>query len=881
MMRVAAYHLLRARTVRNSIIVRETLSKRSRCSLVRVESFPIPSKLFASVSSSSIICHNIITTEIQNRCSLTMMPKIMFLPVLFTNPVPITARTIATKISVHTSDSSYLNNLRRKTKAWLQIPVNTWTRVEVSKGRFLIREWSKFNSNSNNSINRERALEQTKILRRWVRERKAAIGNDRLRSVFESQMGKKNADRDKNNHDSQEMVEMLNRCLDSWRKAVTVPLLSTSSTMGATASKKRTPQLESMSLIHLFREASKSLDDKDFLPNQKTYSMCMNVLSLHPESSTVCDDVLSLMQQCKETTKPDLQFYNVCLHTLAKCATYHVGAPFLVERIFREMETASKLSLNTACFVSVLHAWANSIPTNAAKAKGYHDRGDSEVDTDTKKLAAKRAEAILKQMVRDYPQLVDTICFNICIDAWGKQGHPEKAEAVLWWLHQFRGGTESGDDPSLETKMSVRPNQISFNSAINAWSKFASGGGNGGQDPQMAADRAGRLFQQMKLQGLEPTPETFGSLMEANINTPDPGLKVQSFLDELEKMYSNGVISLPPTKVCYLMVIRAWGRTKPGGAERAESLVRRLEEVFTREDGDRAELAPCTILYTSLISAWAQSDVESAPDRARNIFWEMRQMVESGRNNASPNTISLNAVLTAFCNHDRIDEAREFLAKTKRAVRPDSKSYMTILKAYANSNAPNAAEKAQEFLGELEDNYRYGDSTTKPSIRMYSQILVAWGNSRKNDAAFRAEEIFWQLMREEDEGICVSPDTSTFNCVLRAWSKSSEGGAAERAEAFLQKVQEEHPEEISIDAISHLHLIYAWAHSRRKKAPKQAEKHLEQARALCRSSGQRSNWRLTRSHFNGTILAWKKSYDSNTECYIRKLKDERDSIFQP
>jgi len=340
------------------------------------------------------------------------------------------------------------------------------------------------------------------------------------------------------------------------------------------------------------------------------------------------------------------------------------------------------------------------------------------------------------------------------------------------------------------------------------------------------------------------------------------------------------------------MAIRAWGRTKPEGAKKAEALVQRLEETCETEGGYWAEVEPCTILYTALVSAWAESDAESAPDRAWKLFREMgRKAKLSGRkNDTSPNAITLNAVLRAFCNHDRIDEARELLLK-QHAVRPDSKSYLTVLKVYANSNASDAAEKAQEFLMELEDNYRRGEegtTTIKPTVRMYSQLFVAWGNSPKSDAAFRAEKLFWQLLRQEDYdndddslgvGMGVLPDTATFNCVLRAWSKSFEGGSAERAEAFLQKVQKDpsHSGEISIDPISHLHLIYAWAHSRRRKSPREAEKHLEQARALCRQSGKQ----LTRAHFNGTILAWKKSNDRNAARHIKKLQDERDSTTRP
>jgi len=646
-----------------------------------------------------------------------------------------------------------------------------------------------------------------------------------------------------------------------------------------------------MKLMNLFRDASKSLNDKYLRPSQKTYSMCMNVLSLHPESSTACDDVLSLLERCRRdtTTTADLQFYNVCLHTLAKCATHHPEAPRLVEKVFKEMISTTDLIPNTACFVSLLHAWANviAIPTAisvtstttfAPSSDQDCNTAEASSDTTSPPLAAERVEAILDQMIRNYPELVDTICFNICIDAWGKQGHPEKAESVLWRLHNYhRLSTERGsnneDTSSQKTnKQKVQPNHISFNSAINAWAKSGSIGDNGKhRDPQEAANRTEFLLEQMKLHGHTLTPETFGGAMEAYSKVPNPGVKVQTLLNELETLYSEGEISFSLPKVCYLMAIRAWGRTKSGGAERAEFLVQRMKKNSLQDDSSRSELEPCVIIYTALISAWAQSNAANAPDRALEVFREMYRKAKSGQKNVAPNTISLNAMLEAFCKHERIAEARKLLAQAKRQVRPDSRSYQIILKAYAESEASHAAENAQDLLRELENDYHHGGGT-KPTVQMYSQLLVVCGNNWRNDGAFQAEEIFWKMFRQDD-GISVQPDTTTLNCVLRAWSKSFEGGNAEKAETLLQRVQKESSEEILVDPISHLHLIYAWAHSRRKKAPMQAEAHLEEAKRLC-MSGKNPHWKLKRAHFNGVILAWEKSNDTKATRHIQRLQGE-------
>jgi len=376
-----------------------------------------------------------------------------------------------------------------------------------------------------------------------------------------------NNNNNNNNYDSstfdssREMVEMLNRCLDSWRKVTSSTVRVGVSVNNVNHPHNLHPPLEAMRLMNLFHDASESLNDKDLRPNRKTYSMCMNVLALYPESSTACDDIISLLERARRNTI-DLQLYNVCLHTLAKFGTHHEEAPILVERIFQEMTTTTDLYPNTACFVSLLHAWANTIKTTSTTTTKV---------VETTPSAADRAEAILDQMINNYPQLVDTICFNICIDAWGKQGCPEKAEKVLLRLHKHYRTVKSGNDDNDDDndnvndndssirRNKVRPNAISFNSAINAWAK--SGGSSSRnsssiyprrRDPQEAADRAGRLLEQMKLQGYEPTSETFGTVMEAYSNTPNPGAKVQNLLDELEKMYSEGSFSLPPPKVCYL-----------------------------------------------------------------------------------------------------------------------------------------------------------------------------------------------------------------------------------------------------------------------------------------------------------------------------------------
>jgi hypothetical protein len=66
----------------------------------------------------------------------------------------------------------------------------------------------------------------------------------------------------------------------------------------------------------------------------------------------------------------------------------------------------------------------------------------------------------------------------------------------------------------------------------------------------------------MEDSGFPPSIESYTLLMQAVIKTSDPGEKVQAILDQLEEQYANGDILDPPSSVCYLVAIQAWGRAK-------------------------------------------------------------------------------------------------------------------------------------------------------------------------------------------------------------------------------------------------------------------------------------------------------------------------------
>jgi pentatricopeptide repeat protein len=448
-----------------------------------------------------------------------------------------------------------------------------------------------------------------------------------------------------------------------------------------------------------------------------------------------------------------------------------------------------------------------------------------------------RAEAILQQMIQNHYELVNTICFNICIEAYAKLGRPDKAEEILWKMQKLYQQNQQQD---ISEKDRFRPNLTSFNSAIKAWTLTNSKIVN--RDPENAVRRAELLLERMEDSAFPPSIESYTLLMQAVIKTSDPGEKVQAILDQLEERYANGDILDPPSSVCYLVAIQAWGRaksTKPvsparnvpvdeiSPPEMAEMLVQRMTD-WSSNDSSRGDLKPCVMIYTALIDAWGNSPHPEALDHALRIFTDMQQG-KLGRK-ASPNTVTLNVLLKAYCRHGRIDDAWELLTRMKNFIAPDLKSYHTIIKAFTRSNVANTVELAQEIVHNLEKEYQdNGNKSLKPNEYTYSQLLVALGNSRRHDAAIQAENAFWKMMNQD--GTSVKPTTYHLNCVLRAWLRCLDGGAAERAEALLERAQR--TGHIQPDGISHLHMIQIWIRSGRIASQQKVQLHLENVRTLC------------------------------------------------
>ena len=129
-----------------------------------------------------------------------------------------------------------------------------------------------------------------------------------------------------------------------------------------------------------------------------------------------------------------------------------------------------------------------------------------------------------------------------------------------------------------------------------------------------------------------------------------------------------------------------------------------------------------------------------------------------------------------------------------------------MINAFAKSKEQGAAHRAENILSIMERKYRQGDKSAKPNTRTYTTIIDAWAKSGLPDAARKAEEIFitmdnfYERMKDEE----CRPNVFTANAVMNACAftrlENNKRGALEtafRVFHWLSSKNDMHPDAYS------------------------------------------------------------------------------------
>ncbi len=293
-----------------------------------------------------------------------------------------------------------------------------------------------------------------------------------------------------------------------------------------------------------------------------------------------------------------------------------------------------------------------------------------------------------------------------------------------------------------------------------------------------------------------------------------------------------------------------------------------------------------------LMDAWAFSGELDAADQAMALLQRMEELHRSST--TSSNTIRpdvrsytkvINAISRSFSREDAGEWAEGMLDKMESlyksgendSVKPNTFTYTAVIEAYANSGAPNAAQKAEEICNRMVQKYQEGDPNVTPSARSFNAVIHAYAKSRDEGAAEQAELVFDRMMElYEESGLEeIKPNAVNFNSLIGAWAKCGKIESARRAEEILERMEALYKagdESMKPTTVSFNTAIDAYAKSGEEGAAERAARLLEHMQEL-HDSGFDVDAKPNVRSFNSVINAWAKSRHEDAALKAEELLD--------
>ncbi len=311
-----------------------------------------------------------------------------------------------------------------------------------------------------------------------------------------------------------------------------------------------------------------------------------------------------------------------------------------------------------------------------------------------------------------------------------------------------------------------------------------------------------------------------------------------------------------PVVVPFNSVIDAWAKSgRPDAPTKAEAV---LKQMLALRDAGWHEANPDVVSYTSVILAWANSNREEAPQRAEEILHEMTRH-RDGDANLKPSTTIYSALIDARAKADEPERAeavlRDLELDSTLELHPDVVAYCSVMKAWAQSGLPHAAERAQALFDEMTRKHKAGEQDLKPNTQTFGILITVWARSKSEDSATRAQSIFDDMMSQYRGGDAdLKPSTVTYSALIDAWGKA---GEPERAEAVLRDLESDSTLELHPDVAVYNSVMNAWTQSGLPHAAERAQALFDEMTRKHNAGEQ--DFKPNTKTFGTLITAWARS----------------------
>jgi hypothetical protein len=189
----------------------------------------------------------------------------------------------------------------------------------------------------------------------------------------------------------------------------------------------------------------------------------------------------------------------------------------------------------------------------------------------------------------------------------------------------------------------------------------------------------------------------------------------------------------------------------------------------------RTQAHPDTVGYNSVLKALAKTSSSTnkrAAATAEKLLQEMEELHQ---------TQSAQRALW-FQRQSELTEDEYAMGPPKVWVKPNVRSYSTVMDAYGKQSSYEGAVKAQTMLNRLQDKFtRTQDYAVMPNEIAYNTVLNAWAKSGSaEEGAERCEQVLHQMM---DLGLA---DVISYNAAIHGWARSGVPDAGRHAERLLR-----------------------------------------------------------------------------------------------
>ena len=263
------------------------------------------------------------------------------------------------------------------------------------------------------------------------------------------------------------------------------------------------------------------------------------------------------------------------------------------------------------------------------------------------------------------------------------------------------------------------------------------------------------------------------------------------------------------------------------------------------------------------LDSLAKSNQPGAAPRAQELLQRIEVLHKKGYYALPPDVVSLNSVLNAWANSDEPDAPQKALMLLKQEIEKKSEmdiiTFNTVLMAFAKRGL---VVEGSEVLNLMKEHNFTADTIT------YNSLLYAHSQAKQPQ---EAENLLREMIK-----LKMKPDVVSFNTVMLAWANSRNKDAAKNVEELFQHMENLYQagnRHVAPDIYSCTTVLQALAKSRNAARAKSFIKFMEEA------SVDRPELTPNCVAVTSVLTALSKRPDSDSAPYAEQLLEKLNERF--